>query len=173
MYSSLPASSACGPSTDYSSKTIDKMFPATPQFEAALGIVGTLRAAGYEAYLAGGCVRDLLLGREPEDYDVATSATPDVVLRDVSAHLCRGRALRRGAGVRTANETKATIAAPKWRPSGPMASIPTAAIRTRCAIPERRRRTCSGATSPSTACCWIRCVRQPYEHEQLRRPRCE
>ena len=52
----------------------------TRQFEAALGIVETLRAAGYEAYLAGGCVRDLLLGREPEDYDVATSATPDVVL---------------------------------------------------------------------------------------------
>ena len=35
---------------------------------------------GIEAYLAGGCVRDLLLGREPEDYDVATSATPDIVL---------------------------------------------------------------------------------------------
>ncbi len=40
----------------------------------------TLRAKGYEAYLAGGCVRDLLLGCEPADYDVATSATPDVVL---------------------------------------------------------------------------------------------
>jgi putative nucleotidyltransferase with HDIG domain len=52
----------------------------TPQFEAALHIVETLRAGGYEAYLAGGCVRDLLLGREPVDYDVATSATPDVVL---------------------------------------------------------------------------------------------
>jgi len=52
----------------------------TRQFEAALGIVAKLRAAGYEAYLAGGCVRDLLLGREPKDYDVATSATPDVVL---------------------------------------------------------------------------------------------
>ena len=52
----------------------------TGQFEAALGIVERLRAAGYEAYLAGGCVRDLLLGREPKDFDVATSATPDVVL---------------------------------------------------------------------------------------------
>jgi poly(A) polymerase len=51
-----------------------------PQFEAALQIVAQLRTAGYEAYLAGGCVRDLLLGREPKDYDVATSATPDVVL---------------------------------------------------------------------------------------------
>ena len=40
----------------------------------------TLRGKGYEAYFAGGCVRDLLLGREPVDYDVATSATPDVVL---------------------------------------------------------------------------------------------
>jgi poly(A) polymerase len=42
--------------------------------------VGKLRATGHEAYLAGGCVRDLLLGREPSDFDVATSATPDVVL---------------------------------------------------------------------------------------------
>src|SRR5208337_2673634 len=56
------------------------MSSTSRQFEAALGIVGELRAAGYEAYLAGGCVRDLLLGRTPKDYDVATSATPDVVL---------------------------------------------------------------------------------------------
>jgi poly(A) polymerase len=57
------------------------MFPTTPQFESALQILDTLHGAGYEAYLAGGCVRDLLLGREPADYDVATSATPDMVLR--------------------------------------------------------------------------------------------
>src|SRR5215469_7393841 len=53
----------------------------SPQFAAAVQIVETLRAHGFEAYLAGGCVRDLLLGREPLDYDVATSATPDVVLK--------------------------------------------------------------------------------------------
>jgi poly(A) polymerase len=58
----------------------DCMSPATRQFEAALRIAETLRAAGYEAFFAGGCVRDLLLGREPSDYDIATSATPDVVL---------------------------------------------------------------------------------------------
>src|SRR5947209_6722442 len=52
----------------------------SPQFEAAVRIVESLRARGYEAWLAGGCVRDLLLGRQPVDYDVATSATPDVVL---------------------------------------------------------------------------------------------
>ncbi len=57
------------------------MQPVTRQFEAALRIIAALRAAGHEAFLAGGCVRDLLLGREPKDYDVATSATPDVVLR--------------------------------------------------------------------------------------------
>jgi len=53
---------------------------STLQFEAALRIIEILRAHRYEAYLAGGCVRDLLLGRVPEDYDVATNATPDVVL---------------------------------------------------------------------------------------------
>jgi poly(A) polymerase len=56
------------------------MLTTTHEFDAALKIIAALRAAGYEAYLAGGCVRDLLLGREPKDYDVATSATPDVVL---------------------------------------------------------------------------------------------
>jgi poly(A) polymerase len=56
------------------------MLPLAPQSEAALNIIRTLRAAGHQAYLAGGCVRDLLLGRAPADYDVATSATPDVVL---------------------------------------------------------------------------------------------
>lgn len=54
--------------------------PATPQFGEAQRIASTLREKGYDAYLAGGCVRDLVLGREPADYDVATSATPDVVL---------------------------------------------------------------------------------------------
>jgi poly(A) polymerase len=53
---------------------------ASPKFVSALRILTTLREAAYESYLAGGCVRDLLLGREPADYDVATSATPDVVL---------------------------------------------------------------------------------------------
>ncbi|MGC1450769.1 MAG: CCA tRNA nucleotidyltransferase [Candidatus Sulfotelmatobacter sp.] len=43
-------------------------------------IVQTLRQRGFRAYLVGGCVRDLLLGREPRDYDVATNATPDQVM---------------------------------------------------------------------------------------------
>jgi poly(A) polymerase len=49
--------------------------------EFAASIVQTLRQHGFQAYLVGGCVRDLLLGREPKDYDVATDATPDQVMR--------------------------------------------------------------------------------------------
>ncbi|MEX0777080.1 MAG: CCA tRNA nucleotidyltransferase [Phycisphaeraceae bacterium] len=48
-------------------------------FDAAVDVVRTLRAAGHVAYLAGGCVRDELLGLHPKDYDVATDATPDRV----------------------------------------------------------------------------------------------
>lgn len=44
-------------------------------------VVRRLAEAGHQAYLVGGCVRDLLLGREPADYDVATSARPEEVLR--------------------------------------------------------------------------------------------
>jgi poly(A) polymerase len=46
----------------------------------ATSIVQTLRSRGFDAYLVGGCVRDLLLRRDPKDYDVATSATPDQVM---------------------------------------------------------------------------------------------
>ncbi len=49
-------------------------------YTAAREIVLALRAAGHQAYFAGGCVRDLLLGIDPQDFDVATSATPGVVL---------------------------------------------------------------------------------------------
>ena len=46
----------------------------------ANSIVQALRQRGFQAYLVGGCVRDLLLGREPKDYDVATDATPKQVM---------------------------------------------------------------------------------------------
>jgi putative nucleotidyltransferase with HDIG domain len=47
----------------------------------AVEIVQRLRGRGHKAYLVGGCVRDLLLGREPADFDVATDATPEQVMR--------------------------------------------------------------------------------------------
>lgn len=42
-------------------------------------IIDTLRAAGYEGYAVGGCVRDSILGREPDDWDITTSAKPEQV----------------------------------------------------------------------------------------------
>lgn len=49
--------------------------------KTAVEIIERLTKAGYKALLAGGCVRDMLLGREPKDYDVATSATPEQVVK--------------------------------------------------------------------------------------------
>jgi poly(A) polymerase len=48
---------------------------------AALDIIRTLQERKHQAYLVGGCVRDLLLKREPADWDVCTDATPDEVMR--------------------------------------------------------------------------------------------
>jgi poly(A) polymerase len=61
---------------DYSNAIRTKDMPK----DFATSIVQTLRQQGFQAYLVGGCVRDLLLKREPKDYDVATNATPDQVM---------------------------------------------------------------------------------------------
>ena len=60
----------------------------------ALRVVQRLRRYQHKAYLVGGCVRDLLLGRKPKDFDVATSATPNEIRR--SFRNCRiiGRRFR-------------------------------------------------------------------------------
>src|ERR1700678_189448 len=50
-------------------------------FAAARAVLRWLRTEGNQAYLVGGCVRDLLLGRVPKDFDVATSAQPAELLR--------------------------------------------------------------------------------------------
>ena len=44
-------------------------------------IIETLTAAGYEAYAVGGCIRDCVLGRLPNDWDITTSATPEETKR--------------------------------------------------------------------------------------------
>ena len=46
---------------------------------SALKVLNTLRDAGFEAYLVGGCVRDLLLGYEPKDFDISPTALPEQV----------------------------------------------------------------------------------------------
>ncbi len=57
-----------------------KAAAATNARDAALLVVRSLHRAGFQAYWAGGCVRDTLMGRKPKDYDVATSAAPDQVI---------------------------------------------------------------------------------------------
>ena len=49
--------------------------------EVAVEIVRRLASGGFEAYFVGGCVRDMLMGKEPLDHDIATSARPDDVAR--------------------------------------------------------------------------------------------
>ncbi len=62
-----------------------------PTLEAtARGLVRRLREAGFEGFYAGGCVRDMLLGQAPKDYDVATNATPDEVQRIFPRHVAVG-----------------------------------------------------------------------------------
>src|SRR5438128_11933653 len=57
------------------------MPPVLTEREFAIEVVSRLRAAGFEALWAGGCVRDEWLGLTPKDYDVATSARPEDVRR--------------------------------------------------------------------------------------------
>lgn len=59
-------------------KHIAESGPSSAGFSTS--IVQALRQRNFQAYLVGGCVRDLLLGREPKDYDVATNATPQQVM---------------------------------------------------------------------------------------------
>jgi poly(A) polymerase len=61
------------------SLTVD--LPATSLDQNALRVISRLQRQGFEAYLVGGCVRDLMLGRRPKDFDVATSAHPRQVKR--------------------------------------------------------------------------------------------
>jgi poly(A) polymerase len=55
-------------------------FPSEPVAQQAKEICLKLQDAGYRALLAGGCVRDMILGKRPGDYDIVTSATPQEIL---------------------------------------------------------------------------------------------
>src|SRR5262245_66620421 len=50
------------------------------QKDKAIAIIKRLRDEGYDSYLAGGCVRDMLLGKTPQDYDITTNAKPDDIV---------------------------------------------------------------------------------------------
>jgi len=55
--------------------------------EKAVAVIERLKQAGYEAYFAGGSVRDMLLGRDPDDYDIATAARPEDIQKIFSRTL--------------------------------------------------------------------------------------
>src|ERR1700683_977377 len=60
---------------------VDHMGSSTAVQIAAIRITGRLREHGFQAWLVGGCVRDMALGREPKDYDISTNARPDQLLQ--------------------------------------------------------------------------------------------
>ena len=79
--------------------------------DLAYDTVATLRDKGHEAYWAGGCVRDALLGREPSDYDVATGAVP----ADIQKYFPNSRAVGAQFGVILVREAEAEVAVATFR----------------------------------------------------------
>jgi poly(A) polymerase len=79
--------------------------------ELARHIVVTLRGKGHEAYWAGGCVRDLLLGHEPKDYDVAT----DALAADLQSYFPRAVAVGAQFGVVLVRDDEAEVEVATFR----------------------------------------------------------
>ena len=57
-------------------------------------VIKTLNKAGHEAYLVGGCIRDLLMGHKPKDFDIATNATPEQIHKTFRRSRLIGRRFR-------------------------------------------------------------------------------
>ncbi|OQW73316.1 MAG: poly(A) polymerase [Proteobacteria bacterium ST_bin11] len=81
-----PAEQVAEPVNESAGSSAVKIYPRSEHCisraqisENALKVLQRLKKADYEAYLVGGCVRDLLLGREPKDFDVATNASPEQI----------------------------------------------------------------------------------------------
>ena len=69
-----------------------KAFEKKNEWAAVKDVTARLKEAGFEALLAGGCVRDFLMRREPNDFDIATNATPDEVERLFPRSIAVGKA---------------------------------------------------------------------------------
>lgn len=83
--------------------------------DAARAVAAGLSGAGYEAYFAGGCVRDRLLGREVKDYDIATSARPE----EVKAIFPKARGVGEAFGVMLVRHGGHTFEVATFREDGP------------------------------------------------------
>ncbi|MBO6512567.1 MAG: CCA tRNA nucleotidyltransferase [Phycisphaerales bacterium] len=95
----------------------DSASPSNPRDErsAALQIIERLRSADHIAYLAGGCVRDQLLGEMPKDYDVATSAHPE----QIESIFRKTAAVGASFGVMLVRDFGPTIEVATFRSDGP------------------------------------------------------
>src|SRR6266705_3452915 len=122
--------------------------PVSALRDTATEIVRRLQQAGFQAFWVGGCVRDFLLGREPDDYDIATSALPQQVERSFDRTIPVGQKF----GVMIVVEGGARF---RWRLFGPKPIIKMARVRSKSAS-AMRWPTRGGATSRSTACFSIR-----------------
>src|SRR5579862_9826940 len=85
-------------------------------------ITVALKSRGFQAYLVGGCVRDLLLGREPADYDVSTDARPEQILEIYPGAHQVGAAFGVVLVIKTVGKWK-------WPPFAAISPMWTAAIR--------------------------------------------
>jgi poly(A) polymerase len=105
-----------------------------PLREGAEIVASTLRRAGYEVYMAGGSVRDLIRGERPKDYDLVTNARPEEVTR-----LFR-RTVQVGAAFGVVRVLIGKGREYEVSPTAPIAAIRTAAGPTRSPIPLPRKR---------------------------------
>jgi poly(A) polymerase len=86
--------------------------------EGALDIVRDLAGAGHRALWAGGCVRDLLIGRPPKDFDIATDADPPDVVALFSATETRARYVGEAFGVVRVESAKGVYEVARFRTEG-------------------------------------------------------
>jgi tRNA nucleotidyltransferase (CCA-adding enzyme) len=78
-------------------------------------ILGQLKTVGFEAYIVGGCVRDLLLNKEPKDWDIATNAKPDDVMKICPDSFYENEFGTVGVKVKEGEETKEVIEVTTYR----------------------------------------------------------
>ncbi|NBX36850.1 MAG: CCA tRNA nucleotidyltransferase [Planctomycetes bacterium] len=96
-------------------KSARKVQPPIAPRAAALAIARVLRAQGHVAYLAGGCVRDELLGIEPADYDLATDARPE----QIQSVFPKARGVGESFGVMLVRFQGRTVEVATFRSDGP------------------------------------------------------
>ena len=128
--------------------TADFGFDRNRISNAALDVVEGLQEAGYDGYLVGGCVRDLLLGMKPKDFDVTTNATPEQVRKLFRRAHIIGRRFKIWFTCAMVERSS------RWRPIGRIPTIrrARAGCRGRSGVAKRRQRPMRMAACWMTTC---------------------